>query len=70
MKNIKSKFGEKIKEIRIKKGLSQEEFAAICRLHRTYISDIERGHRNVSIENVEKIATALEIKPSELLNFN
>ena len=70
MKNIKSKFGGKIKEVRIEKGLSQEELASICHLHRTYISDIERGERNVSIENVEKIANALEINPSELLNFN
>ncbi len=70
MKDIKVKFGQKIKEIRIGKGLSQEELASICHLHRTYISDIERGERNVSIENVEKIANALKIKPSELLNFN
>ncbi len=70
MKSIKSKFGKKLKEIRIERGLSQEELASICHLHRTYISDIERGERNVSIENVEKIANALEIVPSELLNFN
>ena len=70
MKTIKSKFGEKIKEIRVEKGLSQEELASLCRLHRTYISDIERGGRNVSIENIEKIANALEINPSELLKFN
>jgi len=70
MKDIKTKFGQKIKKIRTEKGLSQEQLASICCLHRTYISDIERGRRNVSIENVGKIAHALKINPSELLNFN
>ncbi len=67
--DIKLKLGKKIKEIRIKCGYSQEELASIAKLHRTYISDIERGGRNVSVENIEKIARALKIDPSELLKF-
>jgi transcriptional regulator with XRE-family HTH domain len=67
--DIKQKLGARIKDLRIKQGFSQEELAGKCRLHRTYISDIERGERNVSIENVERIAHALEIDPSELLKF-
>ncbi len=67
--DIKSKLGKRIKEIRIKGGYSQEELASLAKLHRTYISDIERGGRNVSVENIEKIAKALNIEPSELLEF-
>ena len=67
--DIKLKLGKKIKEIRIKCGYSQEELASLAKLHRTYISDIERGGRNVSVENIEKIAMALKIDPSELLKF-
>lgn len=56
-----------IKDLRLSKQLSQEELADICGLHRTYISDIERGNRNVSIDNIEKIAKGLNIDPSVLL---
>ena len=67
--DIKLKLGERIKEIRIKEGYSQEELASLAKLHRTYISDIERGERNVSVQNIEKIAKALKADPSELLKF-
>ena len=48
-------------------GLSQEDFAEVCGLHRTYISDIECLRRNVSLVNVQKIAKALEIEPYKLI---
>ena len=67
--DIKSKLGRKIRETRVKEGYSQEELASRCGLHRTYISDIERGERNVSVENIEKIAKALKTEPDELLRF-
>ena len=67
MINIQKKFGEKLKEIRTQKGLSQEKLAFKSGLHRTYISDIERGYRNVSLINIEKIAKALGVSSSELL---
>lgn len=67
MINIQKKFGEKLKEIRTQKGLSQEKLAFKSGLHRTYISDIERGARNVSLVNIEKISKALGISNSELL---
>ncbi len=67
MINIQKKFGEKLKETRIQKGLSQEKLAFKSGLHRTYISDIERGARNLSLQNIEKIAKALGISNSELL---
>ena len=54
-------FGTNLKKMRLEKGLSQERFAEICGLHRTYISDIECFQRNVSLETVQKIADALNI---------
>ena len=67
MADIKKKFGEKIRSIRKKRGLSQEELSFRASLHRTYISDIERGSRNVSLENIEKIAKALDTSTKDLL---
>jgi transcriptional regulator with XRE-family HTH domain len=67
MTDIKQQLGKRIKELRQKAGLSQEELAGKAGLHRTYMSDIERGERNVSVENIEKIARALGVKSSDLL---
>lgn len=67
MTDIKKQLGKRIKELRLKAGFSQEELAAKAGLHRTYMSDIERGERNVSVENIEKIARALGVKSSDLL---
>lgn len=66
MADIKKKFGEKIRRIRKKRRLSQEKLSFRASLHRTYISDIERGSRNVSLENIEKIAKALGISTKDL----
>lgn len=60
-------FGTNLRKYRTDKGLSQEKFAEICGLHRTYISDIECFQRNVSLENVQRIADALGIKSYKLL---
>lgn len=60
-------FGENVRKYRIAMGLSQEDFAEKCGLHRTYISAIERFQRNISIENVQKIADALEMESYRLL---
>jgi transcriptional regulator with XRE-family HTH domain len=56
-----------IKRLRQAAGWSQEELAERADLHRTYIGSVERGERNISIENVEKIARALEVSPDSLL---
>lgn len=60
-------FGTNLKKCRMEQGLSQEKFAEMCGLHRTYISDIECFTRNVSLENVQKIADALGIESYKLL---
>jgi transcriptional regulator with XRE-family HTH domain len=64
---ITKRFGARVRELRQRAGLSQEEFAAQCDLDRTYISGIERGTRNVGLRNVEAIAVALKFSISELM---
>ncbi len=66
---IKIKVGQRIKDLRIKQGLSQEEFAFKCNLDRTYITSLERGRRNISLENLEKIAKAFNMTLSQFFNF-
>ena len=66
---IKEKVGQRIKELRTKQGLSQEEFAFRCELDRTYITSLERGKRNISLTNLEKIAKAFNMNLSEFFNF-
>jgi len=60
--NVKVKFGKKIKELRLKKGLSQETLANLADIDRTYLPSIEKGETNVSIVIADKLATALEIE--------
>jgi transcriptional regulator with XRE-family HTH domain len=65
--NILIKFGERVREIRKEKGLSQEELAHKADLHRTYIGMIERAEKNITLINIEKIANALEASIETLL---
>lgn len=60
-------FGSNLRKYRILLGLSQEQFAEKCGLHRTYISSVERFQRNISIENIQRIADALGIEAYKLL---
>ena len=66
--NIKQKFGLKIKELRKIRGLSQEKLANLAEIDRTYLPTIEKGVRNVSIEIIEKLANALEVKIKDLFD--
>ena len=59
-------FGNNVRRFRLKMGWSQEELANRAKLHRTYIGSIERSERNVSLINVEQIATALQVKIRDL----
>jgi len=58
--------GQNIRDARQLTGLSQEKFALVCKLDRTYISDVERGERNISLLNLRKIANALKVPISEI----
>ncbi len=60
-------FGTNLREFRNKLEISQEELADICGLHRTYISDLERFQRNIALNNIQKIADALDIEAYRLL---
>ena len=66
MEDIRIRFGRAVRTKRHKLGVSQEEFADICGLDRTYIGGIERGERNVALVNIERIAKALKISLPEL----
>lgn len=63
------KVGDKIRQLRTDIGLSQEKLSFACDLDRTYVGSVERGERNISVINLQKIATALNTAPSELLKF-
>lgn len=60
-------FASNLRELRLKRGLSQESLAERCGLHRTYVGSVERGERNVSIDNMERIASALSVEVADLL---
>ena len=69
-KNILIKFGERVREERLKRGLSQEDLAFRADLHRTYIGMIERAEKNITLINICKICDALEIPLKEMFEFN
>ncbi len=56
--DIKVRFGRRLKDLRLERGLSQEDLALRAGLHRTYVSSAERGERNVSLVNLARLATA------------
>ena len=66
MEDIRIRFGKAVRQRRHKLGVSQEAFADMCRLDRTYIGGIERGERNVALVNIEKIAKTLKLTLAEL----
>lgn len=63
--DILIRYGQAVRKIRLEQEISQEELADRCGLHRTYISDIELGKRNLSLENIERIAISLNKTLSE-----
>ena len=67
-KQMQKHFGERVRELRKSKNLSQESLALVCGLDRTYIGGVERGERNISLLNIHKIAIALNVHPKELFN--
>lgn len=69
-KALLEKIGERIKGLRLKSELSQEKLSFACELDRTYIGSVERGERNISLINLNKIAIALNVPLPDLLNFS
>jgi len=69
LSNIQKQFGNRIRDLRLAKGLSQEELAFRAGIHRTYLGGIERGERNPALKNMAAIARALGVKLSELFSF-
>jgi transcriptional regulator with XRE-family HTH domain len=65
--NVVRKVGRRIRELRQKKGWSQEKLAEEARLHRTYIGQVERGEKSIGVENLFRIAKALTVKAAVLL---
>ena len=64
--DIRERFGLAVKDRREALGLTQEAFAERAGIHRTYLSDVERGTRNLSLLNIERVARALEVEISQL----
>jgi DNA-binding XRE family transcriptional regulator len=65
---IQERFGQRVRELRKLKDLSQEALALACDLDRTYIGGVERGERNISLLNIHKIAQALGVPAKDLLD--
>ncbi len=68
-REILIKFGEKVKDLRKKSGLSQEDLAHEAGFHRTYIGMIERGERNITLVNIQKLAYALKVSIAEITDL-
>ena len=61
-------FGNKVRTERLRQGISQERLGELAEVHRTYVGMIERGEKNITLSNIEKIAKALKVRPSDLVD--
>lgn len=68
LRKIRKEFGARVRALRKERGFSQEALAYECGIHRTYMGDVERGERNIALENIYKIAHALGVNMSDLLD--
>jgi len=67
-KDIRVRFGSRVRALRLERGFSQEAFADAAGLDRSYVGGVERGARNVSLLNIERLAKALRIPIAELFD--
>ena len=65
-RSVKSRFGNTLRQLRDERGYSQEELAERAELHRNYVGGVERGERNVALENIVNLAKALSVPPGDL----
>ena len=65
--DVQVKFGRRLRDTRRKRGISQERLAELADLHRTYVSGVERGERNISLVNIERLARALSVSMADLM---
>jgi transcriptional regulator with XRE-family HTH domain len=65
--DVRAVFGARLRELRHRSPLSQEQLALLAGLDRSYVGQVERGERNLSLENIHKLAAALQVEPFELL---
>ncbi|EAM2673268.1 helix-turn-helix domain-containing protein [Salmonella enterica] len=68
--SARQNFARNLRKIRLSQGISQEKLADLCDLHRTYVSSVERGERNIAVDNMERLAIALGVDIRELLEPN
>lgn len=66
--SVRRTFGKKVRALRLERGLTQEGLAELASLHRNYVGSVERGERNVSLDNINALAVALEVTPAHLLD--
>ncbi len=67
LSDVQVRFGNRLREVREKVGVSQEKLADLAQLHRTYVSSVERGKRNISLQNIERLAHALGVSLKDLM---
>ena len=67
--SVRTRFGKRVRDLRLEKRLSQEELAFRAGVHRTYLGGIERGERNPSLKNIARIGEALEVTLPDLFRF-
>ena len=65
---LKQNFGNRLRELRTERGVSQEDLALTAGLDRTYVNSVEQGKRNISLVNIVRLAKALKVAPSELFS--
>lgn len=67
MSNVMVRFGQRLRAVRTDAGVSQEKLAELAKLHRTYVSSVERGKNNISLVNIERLALALGVTMQTLM---
>lgn len=67
-RSVKARFGSTVRKLREERGYSQEQLAEHAGVHRNYVGSVERGERNVALENIVKLAKALSVPPKDLFD--